>query len=54
MELEVYDFNDRGIACYIKVGFIEEGRRRNAAFINGGYYDVIMMGLLKEEWSSNQ
>ncbi|MGA2489637.1 MAG: GNAT family protein [Anaerolineales bacterium] len=33
-----------------KAGFKEEGRRREAAFHDGSYWDVILMGLLRSEW----
>jgi RimJ/RimL family protein N-acetyltransferase len=50
--LKVYDFNTRGIRCYAKCGFVEEGRMREAAFRQGTYHDVIQMGLLAEEFRS--
>ena len=33
-----------------KAGFEEEVRRREAAFHDGNYWDVIQMGLLHEKW----
>ncbi|MFX1316140.1 MAG: GNAT family N-acetyltransferase [Promethearchaeota archaeon] len=51
LELSVKDNNIRAIKCYKKVGFIEEGRRREAMFINGRYYDAIIMSILREEWN---
>ena len=33
-----------------KAGFKEEARRREAAFHNGRYWDVLFMGLLRTEW----
>lgn len=48
--LKVYDFNARGIRCYEKCGFREEGRMREAAFRQGQYHDVIVMGLLADEF----
>lgn len=50
IELIVYDFNIRAMKSYKKVGFIEEGRKRQATFKNGKYHDVIIMSLLQEEW----
>ncbi|MFX1268439.1 MAG: GNAT family N-acetyltransferase [Promethearchaeota archaeon] len=50
IELIVYDFNIRAMNCYKKVGFIEEGHKRQATFKNGKYHDVIIMSLLREEW----
>jgi len=48
--LHVYDFNPRAVACYEKVGFVPEGRFRQAAFKHGAYHDILAMGLLREEF----
>ena len=50
--LFVHSNNQRGIACYKKVGFKEIGRRREAKFINGGYVDVVYMDILASEFLS--
>ena len=47
--LTVYATNARGVRAYEKVGFKEEGRRREAQFVGGRYVDVIEMGLLDDE-----
>lgn len=48
--LSVYEYNPRGQRCYEKLGFRIEGRRRQARFWDGRYWDVLEMGLLVEEW----
>lgn len=50
IQLDVFAFNERAIACYKKCGFKEMGRRRQATFVNGKYYDTIQMDILKEEF----
>ncbi|MFX1374600.1 MAG: GNAT family N-acetyltransferase [Promethearchaeota archaeon] len=50
IQLHVYDFNIRAINSYRKIGFIEEGRMRQAQFKNGKYHDMILMSILHEEW----
>jgi RimJ/RimL family protein N-acetyltransferase len=50
IELETHEFNERAYKSYLKVGFKEEGRRRQAHYINGKYHDSSMMGILREEW----
>jgi RimJ/RimL family protein N-acetyltransferase len=50
IELFVHEFNERAIEAYKKVGFIEEGRKREAFYSDGKYYDEIIMSILKEEW----
>ncbi|MFX1322441.1 MAG: GNAT family N-acetyltransferase [Promethearchaeota archaeon] len=54
LQLSVYDFNIPAIKLYKKLGFIEEGRKRKAYFINGEYHDIIIMGLLNDEWKKNR
>lgn len=49
--LRVLANNARAIACYRKCGFVEEGREREAAFVNGAWQDDIIMGLLDREFS---
>ena len=50
IQLEVYKDNLRGRRCYEKAGFVKEGVRREAAFLNGKFMDVIGMSILYEEW----
>ncbi len=48
--LHVYDHNERGIRCYEKCGFQHEGRLREALFRGGEYHDVLVMGILADEF----
>lgn len=43
--------NDRARRLYAKLGFTEEGTLREAAFIDGAYADVLVLGLLAEAWN---
>lgn len=52
--LDVYDFNERAQASYRKSGFVEEGRMRDAHYADGVYCDVVVMGLLREEWTATR
>ena len=45
-----YSFNERSLRLHRKVGFVEEGRQREAVFKNGVYYDHVLFGILKNEW----
>lgn len=49
VELEVYDFNHRAKRVYEKVGFVQEGVKRDGAFLNGKYCDVILMSILETD-----
>lgn len=50
IKLDVFEWNERAMACYKKVGFKEYGRRRKCQFLNGKYYDRIEMDILAEEF----
>lgn len=50
VKLRVFSFNTQGIACYKKVGFIQEGIARKEVFRRGEYHDSIIMGLLRSEF----
>ena len=50
VELSLQSDNERGFACYKKVGFKECGRRRESTFKNGKYIDEISMDILEDEF----
>ena len=52
IELSVYEFNIRAYKLYQKVGFIEEGRKRQARYHNGRYHDEIIMAILRKDWET--
>lgn len=49
IELEVFVGNERARKVYQRVGFVEEGRKRDAIYKDGRYDDIIVMGLLRGE-----
>jgi len=51
--LRVYAENKRAIRTYEKVGFVHEGRMRQAVYKHGSYSDVLYMSVLREEWNAN-
>ena len=51
--LHVYEYNQRGMRSYEKVGFRREGVLRQDTFRDGRYWDTIAMGLLREEWKKD-
>jgi RimJ/RimL family protein N-acetyltransferase len=52
--LYVFANNRRAIRMYERLGFQEEGRLRQAHYDQGEYEDVIVMGLLRDEWQTRQ
>jgi RimJ/RimL family protein N-acetyltransferase len=52
--LRVYAENVRARRAYVKAGFVEEGRLRQAIFKHGRYDDVILMSVLASEWAARK
>ena len=51
VQLGVFSFNERAIACYKKVGFKEVGRNREMKWHNGAWHDGISMDILDREFN---
>ena len=54
VSLSVLEGNARAMRSYEKCGFRLEGRERQAWAYDGRRWDEIYMGLLREEWRSNE
>ncbi len=54
VELRVFSFNERAFKSYLKNGFKEEGRLREAIFRNGAYHDEIVMSILRSEYEARK
>lgn len=50
VQLEVLATNDGAINSYVANGFVEEGRLREHAYVNGTFVDVVAMSVLRTEW----
>ena len=50
--LSVFDFNEQATSAYEKLGFVEEGRFRQAIRRRSGFHDAILMSILSSEWES--
>jgi RimJ/RimL family protein N-acetyltransferase len=48
--LHVFSTNTMAIRLYEKIGFVREGVLRQAARIDGRWLDVVVMGILREEY----
>lgn len=48
--LTVFEYNPRAIRSYEKAGFRHEGRVRKVLNKEGRRWDVLFMGILREEW----
>ncbi len=54
IQLYVYEKNIWAIRAYEKVGFVHEGRRREAHYKNGKYEDILIMSVLRSEWKKER
>lgn len=50
VSLTVFDYNPRAIRSYEKAGFRHEGRLRGRLMREGKRWDMLVMGILREEW----
>lgn len=52
IQLSVFEYNERGIALYEKLGFRREGVFREFMQREGRRYDMYLYGLLRREWAA--
>ncbi len=50
VELEVFASNKIAVGLYEREGFVIEGRKRFARFLDGAEDDILIMGCLRDEW----
>lgn len=48
---ECLEFSIGSLKVHTKVGFKEEGRRRQCVYMNGKYHDIIQFGITSEEYN---
>ncbi|SDJ38720.1 Protein N-acetyltransferase, RimJ/RimL family [Frankineae bacterium MT45] len=54
VQATVAAFNAASLQACARAGLIEEGRRREAVFHDGNWYDEVMLSLLYDEWIAGQ
>ncbi len=52
IELRVYSFNTPAIRCYERAGFSREGVLRQAQRMGDELWDLVVMGILRDEWKT--
>jgi RimJ/RimL family protein N-acetyltransferase len=50
IELRTFAYNSRARRAYARAGFVEEGIRREAVFVAGGFTDEVIMSVLRADW----
>ena len=53
VQLGVNANNKRAIRAYEKVGFVQEGNRREFLYCNGEYCDMMVFSVLRSEYSTD-
>jgi RimJ/RimL family protein N-acetyltransferase len=51
IELDVFASNLAALRLYERAGFVTEGRKRHGRILDGVEEDILVMGLLREEWA---
>jgi len=49
---ETWQLNTRALACFQKLGFKLEGTLREAYYVDGQYYDGLLLGLLRKDFGA--
>ncbi|HXQ36514.1 MAG TPA: GNAT family protein, partial [Anaerolineales bacterium] len=52
--LSVFEYNPRAVRSYEKAGFVHEGRMRQFLNREGKRWDMLFMGILRDEWINLQ
>jgi RimJ/RimL family protein N-acetyltransferase len=52
--LDVLATNERAVRSYQALGFVLEGRLRAHDYHDGAYRDMLVMGMLREEWENRR
>lgn len=52
--LSVVGNNEAAIRSYVACGFVEEGRLKEQAWLEGSYDDLVYMGLFQRDWEAAQ
>jgi RimJ/RimL family protein N-acetyltransferase len=53
LSVRVIEYNYRAIRAYQKCGFVIEGQEREAAYVDGQWYDDVLMGMLDRDYSAH-
>lgn len=53
VEIRAWAFNERALAAYRRVGFVEEGRRREVLLHDGVRHDEVILSVLRREWRTD-
>ncbi|KKK13782.1 hypothetical protein ARAM_003585 [Aspergillus rambellii] len=52
VSIGAFSFNTNALKLYRKVGFVDEGREREAIYYNRSWHDVVNLSMLEHEWEN--
>lgn len=52
-EVSIYAYNEASLALHRRLGFVEEGRRRDHEYSQGAYHDLVLMGMTRAEYMAH-
>ncbi|KGO42828.1 Acyl-CoA N-acyltransferase [Penicillium expansum] len=50
VSISAFSFNHNALKLYRKLGFVDEGREREAAYYRRAWHDVVILSMLEHEW----
>jgi RimJ/RimL family protein N-acetyltransferase len=50
VEIGAFGYNEGAWKLYERLGFVHEGRKREALWYDGEYHDMVCLGMLKGDW----
>lgn len=53
IQIDTWSGNERAIRAFRKCGFNVEGTLKESEYIDGKYYDTVLMGILRRNWELN-
>lgn len=52
--LQTSSLNEKALGAYRKVGFVVDGRDREALYMAGKWYDVVNLSILEQDWRAKR
>ncbi|KAH8879988.1 acyl-CoA N-acyltransferase [Thozetella sp. PMI_491] len=50
IDIGAWSYNEPALRLYRKLGFVEEGREREAVWYDRKWHDIVSLGMLEHEW----
>lgn len=54
LSMQEMEYNEEALETARTCGFVVEGRERESAQVDGTWYDLVLLGLLADEWEARE